>query len=71
MSNTYQSRIAALAPGYDPRLVESWMRSESGTLDALSPVHFAIEVNVACLCIDQAGVEESTRLAQSMGLMQP
>ena len=53
---------------YDPRHIEAWMRSEHGTLDALSRQQFNAEVRVAVACIDAAGVEMSERLAQSEGL---
>ena len=48
--------------GTDPILVEVWMRLEFGTLDALSPARFAIEVEAAAACV-HADPETSRRLA--------
>lgn len=53
--------------GYDVRWIEGWMRSEHGTLDALTPEQFRAEVEVACQCIDQNPALSET-LAESFGL---
>lgn len=74
MNTAYQVMIREiLASGgqigrYDPRHVEAWMRSEHGTLDALSRGRFASEVRIAAQCIDEAGVSVSESLAKSEGL---
>ncbi len=54
--------------GTDARLVEGWMRSERGTLDALSPSTFRAEVLAAADCVAAAPTDLSERLAQSYGL---
>jgi len=64
----YRARIKELAPTYDPRHVEAYMRSEYGTLDALSPGHFDAEVRTAVLCINAGGTAMAEQLAQSYGL---
>ena len=43
----YTDRIAKLSPGYDPRHVEAFMRSELSTLDRLDPLRFWQEVEIA------------------------
>ncbi len=53
--------------GYSPRLIEAWMRSEHGTLDAMTPEQFREEVEVACQLIDRNPALSET-LAQSYGL---
>jgi hypothetical protein len=52
----------------DPRHVESWMRLERGTLDALSPSQFRDEVKIALQCIEAGPLADSESLAQSYGL---
>lgn len=52
----------------DPRHVEAYMRLEHGTLDALSPSRFALEVTLACSCIQMGGESAAEALAQSYGL---
>ena len=64
---TYQQRIATLAPGYKPAQIEAFMRVEHSTLDGLSPQRFASEVRLACQCID-ADPAMASRLAASFGL---
>jgi len=66
---SYQQQIAnllecALA---DARLVESFMRLESGTLDNLSPAKFKNEAKVCWICVkeDRKGAVE---LAKTCGL---
>lgn len=64
----YRDRIKQLAPTYDPRHIEAFMRSEHGTLDHLSPDAFAAEVCIAAMCIEDGGREFGERLAKSYGL---
>lgn len=54
--------------GVDPRHIEAWMRSERGTLDALSPVAFRDEVLIAAECVTQSPTTLSETLARSYGL---
>jgi len=64
---SYQQMIAAIAPDANARHVEAFMRSEHGTLDALSPEQFRAEVFAADLCAqEEPAVAES--LARSYGL---
>ncbi len=68
----YADRIREIAAkqgriGYSPRLIEGWMRSEHGTLDALTPEQFRQEVEVACQLIDRNPALSET-LAESYGL---
>lgn len=65
---SYRDQIAKLLPSADPRHLEAWMRSEHGTLDALSEAEFSAAVRRAWACIDQAGAEMSEQLAKSYGL---
>lgn len=67
MSTYYQRQIAPLAPKYDPRQIEAYMRLECGTLDWLSPARFKKEIRIACQCID-ADPNGAEALAQSYGL---
>lgn len=64
----YQQRIKEIAPTYDPRHVEAFMRSERGTLDDLSPSRFRAEVRTAVACINEGGTEFAEKLAQSYGI---
>jgi hypothetical protein len=64
----YRDRIQALAPSYDPRQIEAFMRLEYSTLDHLSPAVFKREVKIAAACIDEAGAEMAERVAKSVGL---
>ena len=66
---TYAERIQKLAPKYDPRHVEAYLRLEYGTLDHLSPATFTKEVRIACQCID-ADPDQAEQLARSFGLVQ-
>ena len=52
----------------DPRLVEGWMRSEHGCLDALSRQQFTKEVTIALRCVAAAPTADSEALAASFGL---
>lgn len=64
----YQARIKEIAPTYDPRHIEAFMRSEHGTLDKLSPSRFKSEVRIACMCVDEGGQEMAEKIAKSYGL---
>ena len=64
----YKERIQALAPGFDPRHIEAFMRLEHSTLDGLSPEAFAHEVHVASVCVEFGGLTAAERLAESYGL---
>lgn len=65
---SYRERILEIAPSYDPRHVEAFMRNEHGTLDHLSADAFASEVAIAVMCIEDGGKEFGERLAKSYGL---
>lgn len=54
--------------GVEPRHVEAWMRLEHGTLDALGEPQFQEEVEIAAMCVKEAGAERSEGLAKSYGL---
>ncbi len=64
----YADRIAELAPGYDPRHIESFMRVARPTLDGLPSWQFAEEVEIAKGCFDEGGAEMAERCAQSFGI---
>lgn len=68
MSTPYTRIITTLAPGYDPRHVEAYMRVEHSTLDSLSNQRFRTEVSIARACIREGGLEMAERIAQSFGL---
>lgn len=63
----YEDRIRELAPDYDPRHVEAFMRVGHGTLDHLSGEAFRMEVEISCACVDNVGVDEAEKTAISMG----
>jgi len=60
--------IAKLAPGYDPRHIEAYMRVAHGTLGSLSQRQFAAEVRLCRACIDEGGLDAAERCAVSFGL---
>lgn len=64
---TYQERMRSIAPAYDPRHIEAYMRLQYGVLDHLSPHRFAAEVALSCACIDE-DKDAAERLARSYGL---
>lgn len=64
----YARMIEPLAPGYDPRHVEAFMRLEHPTLDHLSRVEFAREVRVAVACVDECLPGQAEAIALSYGL---
>lgn len=65
---SYARLISPIAPSYDPRHVEAYMRVQHGTLDHLSADAFAAEVAMAVLCIEQGGTPQAESLARSYGL---
>ena len=67
-ASLYADRIRALAPDYDPRHIEGYMRLQYSTLDHLDAATFAREVKIAIGCIEYGGVEAAERNAQSFGL---
>lgn len=64
----YQAIIKQIAPNYDPRHIEAFMRSEHGTLDKLSRSRFKAEVYIASACVDEGGKDLAERIAKSYGL---
>lgn len=66
--STYADRIAELAPTFDPRHVEAFMRSAHPTLDHLDAVWFAREVRIACQCVTTGGEPFAEQIARSYGL---
>lgn len=67
MNTPYTDIIQKQAPNYDPRHVEAFMRCEYSTLDHLTPAKMRNEIKMACLCIDEGGVEFAESVAQSFG----
>lgn len=65
---SYAETIRSIAPSYDARHVEAYMRVEHDTLDSMPPGRFAAEVRIACACVDEGGVEMAERIARSLGL---
>ena len=63
----YTDFIHSVSPGYDPRHVEAYMRVEHPTLDALPPSQFRREVRLACMCVDEGGLDMAERIAKSYG----
>lgn len=63
----YADLILAVAPDYDPRHIEAFMRIMSGTLDHLSPSQFRTEVRAAATCVDAGGPDFAERVARSYG----
>jgi len=64
---SYRTMIQEMAPGYDPRHVEAYMRVAHSTLDGLSLSMFRDEVAIACRCVDEGGTEMAERIARSFG----
>jgi len=64
----YHDSIEALAPLYNPRHVEAYMRIANGCLDGLSPEEFAEEVKMSCYVIDEQGKRNAERVAKSFGI---
>lgn len=63
---TYRKLISDIVPTHNPVLVEAWMRSEHGTLDALPPAAFAKEARIAAACIDQTGTPYSLEVVAAV-----
>lgn len=64
----YQDLLRELAPTYDPRHLEAYMRLWYGVLDHLDREAFRLEVEICAACVDAGGVEAAEKLAQSYGL---
>ena len=64
----YAETIQKLAPKYDPRHIEGYMRLQYSTLDHLDKATFRREVRIACGCVDEGGVQMAERNAKSYGL---
>lgn len=64
----YAKHIQSLAPGYDWRHIEGYMRLQYSTLDHLDAATFAREVKIAIACIQEGGIEAAERNARSFGL---
>ena len=68
MATPYARIITPLAPGYDPRHIEAYIRVAHSTLDHLSVKDFAQEVEIAMMCVIQGGEAQAEATAQSFGL---
>ncbi len=66
MTSPYTDQIQKLAPMYDWRHIEAYMRIEHGTLDHLTPRRFASEVAFCKQCVDMS-IEDAEKLALSYG----
>lgn len=64
----YYDTIKTLAPKYDPRHVEGYLRVAYPTLDHLSASEFAFKVKMSCYCINEAGKKMAETVAKSYGL---
>ena len=67
----YQEMIKEVAPNYDPRHIEAFMRCGHSTLDGLSREQFIKEVHFSARCVDEMNrclVDGAEELAQSFGL---
>lgn len=64
----YTETFRALAPGYDPRHIEAYVRLEYSTLGHLSRATLKREASIAMACVDADGREAAERCAQSFGL---
>ena len=60
--------IRKLAPGYDPRHIEAYMRLQHATLNSLTRRQFTAEVRLCRACVDEGGIDAAKRCAQSFGL---
>ena len=62
-------RIKLIVRGFDPRLVEALMRSNTlGAFNTLDATEFSAEARKAAYCIDEGGTDMAERLAQTYGL---
>lgn len=64
----YRDIFLELAPGYDPRHIEAYVRLEYSTLNHLPRSTLRREAQIAMQCIDEGGKESAEELAQSFGL---
>jgi hypothetical protein len=68
MRTHYADLIEKIAPGYDARHIEAYMRLQYSTLDHLDKATFRREVKIAVGCIEEGGVEMAEANAKSYGL---
>lgn len=68
ITSPYAAMFTELAPGYDPRHIEAYIRLEYSTLSHLSRATLRREVAIAKACIDEGGKEEAEQCARSFGL---
>lgn len=69
MSSTpYTETFRKLAPKYDPRHIEAYVRLEYSTLDHLPLATMKREVSIAIDCIEVGGLEAAESCAKSFGL---
>lgn len=68
MASPYAELIEQLAPDYDPRHIEAYLRCEHGTLDHLSEEQLDGAIDFAKSLVDQGGAEAAETLARSYGL---
>lgn len=64
----WQKTFAAMAPNYNPRHIEAYVRLECSILDNLSDARLRKEVKMAQQCIDIGGLDQAESLAKSYGL---
>ena len=65
---TYRERIAAIVPHVPAHVVEAWMRSEYGTLDALSSGLFRAAALRGASCARAADAGLNDALCRSYGV---
>lgn len=68
MQTPYTKLIQEIAPKYDPRHIEAYMRLQYSTLDHLDRATFRREAKIAAACVDEGGVEMAEANAKSYGL---
>lgn len=68
MKTPYTEIFSRLAPGYDPRHIEAFVRLEYSTLGHLSPEKLKRETAIAIDCIKVGGLHNAEMCAQSFGL---
>lgn len=64
----YADTFKQLAPGYDPRHIEAYVRLEYSTLDHLDLPTLRREARIAAACIEHSGRDNAEALARSFGL---
>lgn len=64
----YRNIFLKLAPGYDPRHIEAYVRLEYATLNHLPMATLRREARIAMGCIDVDGKLAAEELAESFGL---